>query len=512
MRKKLGIAAGLLLVVVGALLFPWFGARRTDLYLSPDTTAPPYLFPKDFLWGAATAAHQVESSQENDWTAFEREVMAHRRFDRLGPGQARPGHIHELGRYPETVRQQKTGYDTRYAEDLAQAAALGHNAYRFSIEWSRLFPREDMTEPDPAGVAFYDGVLAALERARLYPSVTLFHFTTPAWLWQERGGQRGFERADALAHFERFVRAVAQRFGGRISHYCTLNEPMVYIYNGYLEGVFPPHERRGDPAKITRLFSQLLRAHALAYRILKDDARRRGREVLVGYTQHTRAFAPYRNWAPLDRLTAQMIEQVFMWDLPDAVQSGVIQLKSTPYREEIPGLAGTQDYLGVNYYGRFYVKTDLFHPLAFQILMNDPKKKDERKSDLGWAEYPHGFADILLKAHRRYRLPIYVLENGTADGQDDDRDRQRFLLAHVKEMWHARQAGADIRGYFHWSLIDNFEWAEGFGARFGLIKVDYENGFRRTPRPSAALYRQIIQAGGLDATLAQRLQEMVGRR
>ncbi len=125
------------------------------------------------------------------------------------------------------------------------------------------------------------------------------------------------------------------------------------------------------------------------------------------------------------------------------------------------------------------------------------------ESDLGWASYPRGFSLILQRAGSRYRLPIYVLENGTADRKDDDTDRQRLLVEHVKEMWLARQHGADVRGYFHWSLLDNFEWAEGFDARFGLIKVDYKDGFRRTPRPSAALYTRIIEHNGLDEDLAR---------
>ena len=236
----------------------------------------------------------------------------------------------------------------------------------------------------------------------------------------------------------------------------------------------------------------------------KEHAQARGATIEVGYAHHTRAFEPLRSYHPLDRVVARVIEQAFIWDFSDAVASGVLSVTNTSHRAPIPGLKGTQDYLGINYYGRFYVKTDLLAPTKFQVLMHDPETPEvDKPNDLGWASYPRGFGLILQRAGSRYRLPIYVLENGTADRKDDDTDRQRLLVEHVKEMWLARQHGADVRGYFHWSLLDNFEWAEGFDARFGLIKVDYKDGFRRTPRPSAALYTRIIEHNGLDEELAR---------
>lgn len=504
-RRRLILLAGLVLLLLpAALLPPWFGARRIDRRLSPLDAAPPYRFPQNFLFGTATAAQQIEHAQDTDWTAFERAAAAAGRAGSRGPGQAEPGHIRAFTRYPEEVRRRKTNHDEVFGQDLAMAASMGHNAYRFSISWARLFPRADMTAPDPAGLAYYRALLAAMKRHNLQPFATLFHFDTPAWLWQgpaaPQADRRGFERPDALAHFERYVKAVAEHLGGEISLYCTLNEPMVYVYNGFLEGIFPPHERRGDPARVAPLVAQLLRAHAIAYRLLKEDARRRGKEIQVGYTQHTRAFQPYRDWAPLDRVTAAMVAQAFMWDLPDAVQRGALHVTGTSYKEEIPGLRGAQDYVGINYYGRFYIKSDLLHPTRFAVLPHDPARPDEPRNDLGWAIYPRGFGEVLREAAARYRLPLYVLENGTADGKDDDQARQEFLVQHLRELWIAMRGGVDVRGYFHWSLIDNFEWAEGFEARFGLVKVDYLDGYRRTPRPSAALYGEIIREGITEAT------------
>lgn len=187
---------------------------------------------------------------------------------------------------------------------------------------------------------------------------------------------------------------------------------MVYIYGGYLDGTFPPFERRKGPAEVVPVMDALLRAHALAYRLLKEDAARRNATIEVGFAHHTRAFEPLRNYAPLDRVTARMIEQAFIWDFADAVASGILQVTSTPYRAEIPGLRGSQDYLGINYYGRYYVKTDLLAPTQFKVMMSDPAAAaTDKPNDLGWASYPYGFRLIRsaslshpdLRAGKRHR-------------------------------------------------------------------------------------------------------------
>lgn len=498
-RKLLLSAVGLSALLVPALALPWFGNKRLSATRTVSNLPAPYIFPPGFLWGTATAAYQIENTQDDDWAAFERDVLANHRFEQIAPGQAKPGHIFSLGSFPEEIRNKKTDFDSRIEADLEMAAAMKHNAYRFSISWSRLFPRPDMIAPDPAGLAYYRRVFETLSRLNIKPSVTLFHFASPSWFWQKIEGQAGWERADALAHFERFVTAVAQNFGQYADHYCTLNEPMVYAYAGYLDGVFPPLERRGEPKQMAHVVSQLLRAHAVAYRILKEDAARRGKTVQIGIAQHVRAFQPLRNHHPLDRLTAQLIEQAFVWDFLEAIKTGVLRSRVLGVEQMIPGLAGTQDFVGLNYYGRFYVKSDLFRPTKFQVLMHDDENRPtDRPNELGWASYPAGFRHSLLRAHERFGLPIFVLENGTADSKDNDVDRQQLLIEHIREMYLAQKAGADVRGYFHWSLIDNFEWAEGFTARFGLVKIDYSNQFRRTPRPSAALYTKVIETNGLD--------------
>ncbi len=480
-----------LLSFFGLCFLPGCGNPRSASSLTKPALESTLKLPADFLWGTATAAEQIESTPNSNWADFIRDAYAGRRFETLAPGEAKPGHIHNLGSLPLDVVMRKTNHESLVAEDIAMAKGMANNAYRFSIAWDRLFPREGMTEPDASALAHYDRLFAALEANHIKPSVTLFHFSTPAWFWKEKDGKRGWERSDALALFEQFVRAVVNRYGSRVGHWCTLNEPMVFVYAGYMQGVHPPLETRSDVSKVTGVMSTLLKAHALSYRIIHE--KNPGAEV--GFTMHTRAFEGYRRYAPLDGIIAGKIEQAFIWDFVDAVKTGRLSVSNTDFSEEIPGLKDSMDYLGINYYGRHYVKSNVFAPAAFRVLMADHDDPAERINDLGWAHYPRGFYEILKKSYIRYGKPIYVLENGTADGRDEDELRQELLVTHIAEMAEAVHDGIPVKGYFHWSLMDNFEWAEGFEAKFGLASMDPKNGFRRVLRPSARLYPKIIEEG-----------------
>ncbi|MCJ8167856.1 glycoside hydrolase family 1 protein [Atopomonas sediminilitoris] len=512
--KKLALAVVVLVLSVAVGLFV-AGKPRQQAWTSGWASDQALTFPKDFYFGTATAAQQIESQSPSDWTAFELDVIANKRTEHgSAPGVAKPGHIAALDQFSQAVRTRKTDYDQRYAEDFQAAReVLGNNAYRFSFEWSRLFPRADMTRPDPAAIAFYQGVLDSLKAQGLTPFATLFHFSSPAWLWTEQDGQRGWERADAQQQWQRYVDAVLEHFGGQIQHWTTLNEPMVFLNAGYLDGVFPPLETRADPAATGPALAAMARAHAYAYHAIKQHAQAQAtssgqpvQETWVGITQHTRAFEPWRNWHPLERFAARQIDEIFIWDLLDALESGELTLTGTGFSEQIEGLASTQDYVGINYYGRFYVEVDMANPAKPIIHSHDPAT-DQWVNDLGWALYPKGFGDVLQTAYERYNKPIYVLENGTADQADNDVRRQYLLVTHLAEMAHAMQQGVPLKGYFHWSLTDNFEWAEGFTARFGLFALDYANDFKRTARPSASLYGRIAREG-LQPALLQSLNDL----
>lgn len=499
--------ATIILVMITLLALFWVlpvtGKTRKKKYITPSDEPGPYVFPAGFLWGTATAAQQIESAQKTDWTAFEKKVYKEKKFSSRGPGEAEPGHIHEWGSYKAAVRRDKTGFDKLYTKDLKAAASLDNNTFRFSICWARLFPTEKTEKPDPAGLAYYRKILNACDKNGLIPSVTLFHFSSPEWFFKEKDGKRGWERDDALEHFERFVRAVVKAFGKRVEHWCTLNEPMVYVFNGYLEGIFPPNEKRSSPAEVVDVVKTLLKAHALAYRIIHENAEKNNLKAEVGLTKHTRAFEPYRNTHLLDRVTAAIVEKNFIYDFIDAINTGVFRFSATKITEEIPEIKGTWDYIGINYYGRFYIQSNLLKPADFKLHMHDEKSSTERVNDLNWALYPHGFYEVLTEFDRRYGKPVYILENGTADKEDDDLTRQHFLVTHLREVYLAVKAGVDIRGYYHWALFDNFEWAEGFTARFGLYSVDYKNNFERRPRLSAALYREIAGANAISEEIWQ---------
>ena len=480
---------------------PWRRPNRL-----PDDGAGPFVFPPGFLWGTATSDHQIEHAQPDQWTAFERAARAAGKQQRDAHGAVVPGHIAGIADVDDAVIARKADFDRHFDADLGRAKAAGHTAFRLSISWARLFPRPDLTAADDAGLAFYDRVFDAIDAHGLKASVTLFHFAIPAWLdvaIPGGDGRRGLERSDAVHAFARFADVVARRYAPRVKYWCTLNEPMVYAYLGYLEGVFPPNERRGSPKDVAFLGAQLLRMHVAGYQALK--AVRTDTDVCIA--THVRRFMPARNHWPLDVATEYFVDRAFILDFVDAIDSGVWRPTQTGIVEVIPGLRGSQDSIGLNYYGRSYVRTGLV-PGRYRVTHHDPDEPGEDVSDLGWALDERSFADELVRFHQRYHKPIQVLENGIADSADDDVNRQRFIVRHTQAMWHAmHHHGVDCRGYFYWSLIDNFEWAEGFNdGRFGLYRVDFggdddQSSFARVPRGSVDVYGAIARHNAIPADL-----------
>jgi beta-glucosidase len=252
---------------------------------------------------------------------------------------------------------------------------------------------------------------------------------------------------------------------------------MVVAFMGYMDGFFPPNERREEKA-VRPVVKQLVQMHLAAHAALKADAKRRNATNQVGIAQHLRTFMPWSNASLLDRVTAWGIDRKFVLEFLDKT-------------------ASTSDYVGINYYGRYYVKATGIG--KFQTFSRDESEPGEERSDLGWAADHEGMEKALLRCAQRYGKPIYVLENGMADKDDDDARRRRFLIGQTQAIWRAIERGADVRGYMHWALTDNFEWAEGFGPRFGLVKVDYGDDFKRTPRKSAELFSRIAQTNTISA-------------
>ena len=501
------LVAALLIVAACLVHYRSYFPARSDVFVTPGAEGQRLQFPDQFYWGVSISGTQAEHQQASDWAAFERDVFANRRFAASRElGTTPPGNIRNFGNWSEKVRVEHSNFDNLYQQDIATAAAMGVNAFRISFEWARLFPRADMTAPSPEAVAYYKGVIAEMRRNHITPFVTIYHYVSPEWFFQpDASGKRGWERNDALEQWQRYIDAIADNFIPDVEQWCTLNEPMVYLWLGYVEGVYPPLEKRPDISASAGVYEALLRAHATAYGTLHKVAASRNAQVNVGLTMLTSSFAPLRNWAPGDRLAAYFVDQSWNWDFLDAIESGRMKVTIAGIDREIPGLRGTEDYVGINYYSRHYVKASLRNPASPETLERDSSRK-EPTSELGWTNFPHGFYDVLTTAYKKYRKPIYILENGTSDGSADDVARQKYLVQHVREVWLAiHLGGADVRSYFQWSLFDNLEWTEGFDARFGLVAVDYENDFQRTPRQSTQVYSEIIRQNGLTPELLQRI-------
>ena len=430
-----------------------------------------------FLWGAATSSHQVEGhNRHNDWWAWE-----------------------EAGSIEGGVRSgAATDHLNRFREDLRLARDMGLNSYRFSVEWSRLEPEEGRWNSE--AIDWYAELVAECERLGLMPMATLHHFTSPQWFAQAGG----FTGARAPEKFGRFVSAVAKSIGPRIPLWCTINEPVVYVIGAYLGRFMPPAIHSPKHAAVA--FANLLRSHAVAYDTLHARIReRRGpwaaHPLRVGYAHNMLSFRAASRFHPLEAAIASRLDRLYNFAWIDATMGKKPRFRlpglipGVPAPEELHGRR-TADFIGVNYYTRAYVQwrprtKDPNQLEGVPIGISFARRRDHA-SDLEWAIDPAGFGK-LLKRVGAYGLPVYVTENGIADR--DDYRRPKFLVDHLSEIGQAIEGGVDVRGYFHWSLIDNFEWIKGFWPRFGLHAVDYTTLDRKSTR-SARLYRDIIQYHG----------------
>jgi beta-glucosidase len=437
-----------------------------DLFAS----APARRFPDDFRFGAATAAHQVEGGNEDsDWWHFEQE----------------PGRIKDGSRSGAACE-----HYARFRGDIGLLSALSLSTYRFSIEWARVEPEPGRI--DGAALDHYAGVVDACIEAGIEPCVTLYHFTLPRW-FSARGG---WQSSDAPAVFGRFARAVAGALAGRVSLWVTINEPAVYLYHSFLAGIWPPSLK--SPRAMVLTGRSLIRAHFEALRAIREASDRasfaRG-PSLVGLASHLRVFDPARSGHALDRGVAAVQDAIFNWAFLDSVHRGKL-LPPFGVGEAVSGPSPGHDFLGVNYYTRDRVRFDITRPA--ELFGAQETTPAAPVNDLGWEIYPEGMRRMIREAHGRYGLPVYITENGIADAAD--RMRAGYLVHHLDQVLRAIQEGVLVKGYYHWSLMDNFEWAEGYAGRFGLYAMDYATQ-ERSLRPSGALYGRIAAARSLPSEL-----------
>ncbi len=424
-----------------------------------------YSFPKGFLWGTATASHQVEGGNtNNNWFQWEQE-----------------GHTaHKSGLAGDW-------WSGRWQEDFDRAAQAGQNTHRFSVEWSRIQPAPDRWDED--ALDHYRSMLRGLHERNITPMVTLHHFTDPLWLTD----LHGWETDAVVPLFEKFTCKVVETLREYCNLWCTINEPNAYALLGYVRGLFPPG--KFDLKLSIKVHANLARAHAAAYRTIH----RIQPEARVGYALNFRPQQPAHRWSPLDRLVRNIQFEGINLAFPSAVSSGVMR---TPFgRVALPEVRGTQDYFGLNYYTTNTVAFDLRNRSSLFASSIYPPGTDVADGGMN-ANIPEGFFNAIKWAVRTYpNLPILVTENGIEDATD--RLRPRYLAQHVHAMWQAVNFNWPIRAYYHWTLVDNFEWERGWTQRFGLWALDTETQ-QRTKRPSADLYAAICKANGLTSEAVER--------
>lgn len=423
-------------------------------------------FPQSFRWGTAACAYQFEGQNvHSDWWAWEQQP------GRIAGGD-RSGLACDWWRYAE--------------RDFDLMVALHQNAARLSVEWGRIEPQEGRW--DQAAEERYLAMLRGLRDRGIEPLVTLNHFTLPQWV-AERGGWLWDGVAPAFARFAgRFVRAVVAAARGGIApadFWITVNEPVGYLINAYVLGRFPPG--RTSLAAFARAVPTSLRAHAAAYHAIhqvQPGAR-------VGIAAYLRPAVPADPARRADRWLAARIDHIINWMYLDALVTGRLRAP-LGLGAHIPEAAGTMDFLGVNYYTRSCVAFDLRRPA--QAFVREVRPPGAVFSDGGYGEiYPDGLLEVLRRV-RGYGLPIYITENGIPDADDDL--RPGFIVEHLQRVRRAVEEGCPVQGYYHWSLVDNFEWADGWSLRFGLYALDPATQVR-TPRPSAALYGEICRSNTL---------------
>lgn len=389
-------------------------------------------FPENFFWGCATSAHQIEGGLINDWTQWENSPQ---RLKNLAEKQLDP---------LDFISGKASNSFVENNADINCLKQVNANAYRFSIDWSRIEPQEE--EFDEKALEYYKDFILKLRSNNIEPFVTLWHWPLPLWL------KGGWENKETIKRYQNFVTKVANYFGDQVKYWITLNEPTVYISQSYLVGEWPPQKR--SLVSVIRVFNNLVKAHHQAYLALKKI----NLESQVGIASHNIYFEAKNN-NPVNKLLKKLAD----WGWNELFLNKIKQ---------------QQDFIGLNYY--------------FHNLINFGYNKQfsyENKSDLDWGLCPEGINHV-LRDLKKYHQPIYITENGLAD--KGDQHRSWYIKKILENTQLAMENGVDVRGYFHWSLIDNFEWAHGFEPRFGLFEVNYQT-FERVARPSAEFYADICK-------------------
>lgn len=410
------------------------------------------LFPKHFFWGASTASHQVEGGTVNQWSEWElanAKVLAQTAHQRLS-WLPRWHQVKSMAEDPNNyVSGKGVEHYKRYEEDFAIAKSLNLNAFRFGIEWARIEPEEGVWNDE--AIQHYKDYIRALRKQGLEPFLNIWHWTMPVW-FTDKGG---FKSRENIRYFERFVAKVAEEFIDDVTYIITLNEPNVYAAFSYGAGYWPPQEKSW--VTFGRVYYNLVLAHRRSYKILKAKKP----SLHVGVAAQLANIQAKRPQSLFDEFSTKWMRYFWNWWFLRRIRKH-------------------QDFVGLNYYF-----TDYYTGMVKR------KNPEVPKSDLGWYMEPEGIYPLLLRIWAHYKKPIFITENGLADATDSY--RRWWIEETIVAMERAISEGVDLRGYFHWSLLDNFEWAYGWWPRFGLVEVDREHGMKRTVRPSAKWFATRIK-------------------
>ncbi|MEI6850571.1 MAG: family 1 glycosylhydrolase [Candidatus Saccharibacteria bacterium] len=406
-------------------------------------------FPNNFLWGAATAAHQIEGSNHNQWTIWELENAK----DKSKESE------NQIGNYESWNRIKNDAMDPNnyvsgnlanhyefYLQDFDLLKKMNMNAYRFSIEWSRIEP--DCGVWDKKSINYYKSYVTELRKIGIEPIVTLFHFTLPVW-FQDKGG---FEKRSNTKYFTRFAKKVVNELGDSIKYIITINEPEIYAVQSYLRKDWPPAVYK--PYKFWRVVNNL----AYTHRQTTKAIRKVGSHYKLSIAKNSCYFYPADNniFSRLSTSFLRYIEDDYF----------------------IKKFIRHCDFLGVNYY------------ISQKVQSFNIQNPIEKVSDLNWSMTPGDIQFVLQRLYAKYKIPIIITENGLADNQDSN--RRWWITQTILAIQNAIKNGVVVKGYLHWSLIDNFEWAYGKWPRFGLAEVNYKTG-KRTLRPSAKWFGRVIK-------------------
>lgn len=436
--------------------------------------------PKDFLCGASISAHQVEGGNYNQWTVWEQlhaEQLAKKAKSHYHylPKQTWNAIKDEAQNPDNYISGQAVDHYNRYQEDFDILKDLNFNSFRFGIEWSRIEPEKGQW--NEAEIVHYKHYIAELKKRGIKPAVNLWHWTVPIW-FESMGG---FEKRRNLKYFLRFVDKISDDLIAPCHILLTLNEPNSYAAASFTEGRWPPGKH--NPISTVRVMYNLKLAHKRIYKLIKA----RHPKVLIGMANQCRDIRPKRPNNLLDRIVCRWAAYIWNWWILDRTKR-------------------QQDFIGFNYYFTDYLKGFIeSNPkklltkhvkggdISFSKLNNPPTPVN----DMGWYMEPEGLYRVAMQVHRRYNKPIIITENGVADAKD--RYRKWWIGGCLDAMEKANQDGAKVVGYFYWSLLDNFEWADGWWPKFGLVEVDRQNNMKRTVRPSARWLAQIFASHRYDA-------------